>query len=82
MTLTCQVSGLLPPNAYLRWERVNGTNMDFKNSRQHEVKLEVNISAAGLWSCHVIEDNDRKISLHYHVGMEISITVPSPTLKL
>ncbi|NXH24479.1 CD4 protein, partial [Myiagra hebetior] len=67
MTLTCQVSGPLPPNAYLRWERVNGTNMDFKNSRQHEVKLEVNISAAGLWSCHLIEDNDRKISLHYHV---------------
>ncbi|NWT79594.1 CD4 protein, partial [Lanius ludovicianus] len=67
MTLTCQVSGLLPPSAYLRWERVNGTNMDVKNSRQHEVKLEVNISAAGLWSCHLIEDNDRKISLHYHV---------------
>ncbi|XP_041887240.1 T-cell surface glycoprotein CD4 [Corvus kubaryi] len=67
MTLTCQVSGPLPPNAYLRWERVNGTNMDVKNSRQHEIKLEVNISAAGLWSCHLIEDNDRKISLHYHV---------------
>ncbi|NXB75266.1 CD4 protein, partial [Donacobius atricapilla] len=67
MTLTCQVSGLLPPNAYLRWERVNGTKMDIKNSKQHEVKLEVNIGAAGLWSCHLIEDNDRKISLHYHV---------------
>ncbi|NWW36839.1 CD4 protein, partial [Panurus biarmicus] len=67
MTLTCQVSGPLPPNAYLRWERVNGTKMDIKNSKQHEVELEVNISAAGLWSCHLIEDSDRKISLHYHV---------------
>ncbi|NWX27938.1 CD4 protein, partial [Notiomystis cincta] len=67
MTLTCQVSGPLLPNAYLRWERVNGTKMDAKNSKQHEVKLEVNISAAGLWSCHLIEDNDRKISLQYHV---------------
>ncbi|NXY25716.1 CD4 protein, partial [Atrichornis clamosus] len=67
MTLTCQVSRPLPPNAYLRWERVNGTQMDAKNSKQHEVKLEVNIRAAGLWSCHLIEDKDRKISLHYHV---------------
>ncbi|NXS17300.1 CD4 protein, partial [Mystacornis crossleyi] len=67
MTLTCEVSGLLPPSAFLRWERVNGTKMDVKNSKQHEVKLEVNISAAGLWSCHLIEDKDRKISLHYHV---------------
>ncbi|NXP01437.1 CD4 protein, partial [Certhia brachydactyla] len=67
MTLTCQVSGPLPPNAYLRWERVNGTRMDIKNSKKHEVKLEVNISAAGLWSCHLIEDSDRKISLHYYV---------------
>ncbi|NXQ33810.1 CD4 protein, partial [Alaudala cheleensis] len=67
VTLTCQVSGPLPPNAYLRWERVNGTKMDIKNSKQQEVKLEVNISAAGLWSCHLIEDSDRKISLHYHV---------------
>ncbi|NXI88170.1 CD4 protein, partial [Rhipidura dahli] len=67
MTLTCQVTGCLPPNAYLRWERVNGTNMDVKNSRQREAKLEVNISAAGMWSCHLIEGNDRKISLHYHV---------------
>ncbi|NWU29969.1 CD4 protein, partial [Dyaphorophyia castanea] len=67
MILTCEVSGLLPPNAFLRWERVNGTKMDIKNSKQHEVKLEVNISAAGLWSCHLIEDKDRKISLHYHV---------------
>ncbi|KAJ7418635.1 T-cell surface glycoprotein CD4 isoform X1 [Pitangus sulphuratus] len=74
MTLICQVSGPLPPNAHLSWERVNGTQMDIKNSKQHEVKLEVNISAVGLWSCHLIEDNDRKISLHYHVGMEISIT--------
>ncbi|NXT69284.1 CD4 protein, partial [Chaetops frenatus] len=67
MTLTCQVSGQLPPNAYLRWERVNGTKRDMKNSKQREVKLEVNISAAGLWSCHLIEGNDRKHSLHYHV---------------
>ncbi|XP_063249544.1 T-cell surface glycoprotein CD4 [Prinia subflava] len=67
MTLTCQVSGPLPPNAYLRWERVNGTKMDIRNSKQNEVKLEVNISAAGLWSCHLIENSDRKISLHYHV---------------
>ncbi|NXY35298.1 CD4 protein, partial [Pomatorhinus ruficollis] len=67
MILTCQVSGLLPPGAYLSWERVNGTEMDIKNSKQQEVKLEVNISAAGLWSCHLIEDSDRKISLHYLV---------------
>ncbi|NXS03284.1 CD4 protein, partial [Oxylabes madagascariensis] len=67
MTLTCQVSAPLPPNAYLRWEHVNGTKMDIKNSAQHKVKLEVNISAAGLWSCHLIEDSDRKISLHYRV---------------
>ncbi|NXM39012.1 CD4 protein, partial [Gymnorhina tibicen] len=67
MTLTCEVSGLLPPNAFLRWERVNGTKTDIKNSKQHEVKLEVNISAAGLWSCHLIEDKDRKISFRYHV---------------
>ncbi|NXG04235.1 CD4 protein, partial [Sakesphorus luctuosus] len=67
MTLICQVSGPLSPNAHLRWERVNGTQTDIKNSKQHEAKLEVNISAAGLWSCHLIEDNDRKISLHYHV---------------
>ncbi|XP_066031535.1 T-cell surface glycoprotein CD4 isoform X2 [Chamaea fasciata] len=67
MTLTCQVSGQLPPGAYLRWERVNGTEMDVKNSKHQEVKLEVNISAAGLWSCHLMEDTDRKISLHYHV---------------
>ncbi|NWZ38331.1 CD4 protein, partial [Brachypodius atriceps] len=67
MTLTCQVSGPLPPSAYLRWERVNGTKMDIKNSKQQEAKLEVNISVAGLWSCQLIEDSDRKISLHYHV---------------
>ncbi|NXX31925.1 CD4 protein, partial [Nicator chloris] len=67
VTLTCQVSAPLPPSAYLRWERVNGTKTDAKNSKQHEVKLEVNISAAGLWSCHLIENSDRKISLHYYV---------------
>ncbi|NXD21612.1 CD4 protein, partial [Spelaeornis formosus] len=67
MILTCEVSGLLSPKAYLRWERVNGTKMDVRNSKQGEVKLEVNISAAGLWSCYLIEDGDRKINLHYHV---------------
>ncbi|KAM7065969.1 T-cell surface glycoprotein CD4 isoform 1-T1 [Acridotheres tristis] len=67
MTLTCQVSGPLPPNAYLSWERVNGTKKDIKNSERNEVKLEVNISVAGLWSCHLIEGSDRKISFHYHV---------------
>lgn len=79
VTLTCQVSGPLAPDAYLSWERVNGTKMDIKNSKQREVKLEVNISTAGLWSCHLIEDSDKKISFHYNVGMEISITsLPQP----
>ncbi|XP_053912665.1 T-cell surface glycoprotein CD4 isoform X3 [Cuculus canorus] len=67
MTLICQVSSPLPPNAHLRWERVNGTQMDIKNSNHHEVKVEVNVSAAGLWNCHLMEDNDRKISLNYLV---------------
>ncbi|NXA58997.1 CD4 protein, partial [Mohoua ochrocephala] len=67
MTLTCQVSDPLPPNALLLWEHVNGAKTDKKYSKQHEVKLEVNVSAAGLWSCHLVEDGDRKISLHYHV---------------
>ncbi|KFQ51112.1 T-cell surface glycoprotein CD4, partial [Nestor notabilis] len=67
MTLTCQVSHPLSSNTHLLWERVNGTQMDIKKSKQHEVKLEVNVSAAGLWKCHLIEDNDRKISLHYPV---------------
>ncbi|XP_075347894.1 T-cell surface glycoprotein CD4 [Mycteria americana] len=67
MTLICQVSSPLPSNAHLLWERVNGTHMDIKKSKQHEVKVEVNISAAGLWNCHLIEDNDRKISLSYPV---------------
>lgn len=78
MTLTCQVSGPLPSNAHLLWERVNGTQMDIKKSKQHEVKVKV--SAAGLWNCHLIEDNDRKISLHYPVGMDISI-MPLPPPK-
>ncbi|KAM9566678.1 T-cell surface glycoprotein CD4 [Guaruba guarouba] len=65
MTLTCQVSGPLPSNAHLLWERANGTQMDIKKSKQHEVKVKV--SAAGLWYCHLIEDNDKKISLHYPV---------------
>ncbi|XP_061310127.1 T-cell surface glycoprotein CD4-like [Pezoporus flaviventris] len=65
MTLTCQVSGPLASNAHLLWERVNGTEMDIRKSEQHEVKVKV--SAAGLWNCHLIEDNDRKISLHYPV---------------
>ncbi|KFW12708.1 T-cell surface glycoprotein CD4, partial [Eurypyga helias] len=67
VTLTCQVSSPLPPNAHLLWERVNGTQMDIKKSKQHEVKLEVNVSAAGLWNCHLVEDNDRKISSDYLV---------------
>uniref|UniRef100_A0A663F3B4 Ig-like domain-containing protein n=1 Tax=Aquila chrysaetos chrysaetos TaxID=223781 RepID=A0A663F3B4_AQUCH len=67
MTLTCQVSSPLPSNAHLRWERVNGTQADIKKSKQNEVKVEVNVSAAGLWNCHLIEENDKKISLNYHV---------------
>ncbi|NXA30275.1 CD4 protein, partial [Ibidorhyncha struthersii] len=67
MTLICQVSSPLPPNAYLRWERVNGTQMDVKMSKQNEAKVEVNVSAAGLWNCQLIEDNDMKISLNYPV---------------
>ncbi|NWH26408.1 CD4 protein, partial [Grus americana] len=67
MTLICQVSSPLPSNAHLCWERVNGTQMDVKKSKQHEAKLEVNVSSAGLWNCHLIEDNDRKISLNYPV---------------
>ncbi|NWI91785.1 CD4 protein, partial [Pitta sordida] len=67
MTLICQVSSPLPPNAHLRWERDNGTQKDIKISKQNEIKLEVNISAAGLWICDLIENNDRKIRLPYHV---------------
>ncbi|KFV50705.1 T-cell surface glycoprotein CD4, partial [Tyto alba] len=67
MTLICQVSSPLPSNAHLCWERVNGTQMDIKRSKQHDVKLEVNVTAAGLWNCHLIEDNNRKISLNYSV---------------
>ncbi|KAF1459249.1 T-cell surface glycoprotein CD4, partial [Spheniscus demersus] len=67
MTLICEVSSPLPSNAHLCWERVNGTQMDSKKSKQHEVKVEVNVSAAGLWNCHLIEDNERKISLNYAV---------------
>lgn len=78
MTLTCQVSSLLPANAHLRWERANGTQRDTKQSKQNEARVEVNVSAAGLWNCHLIEDNYSKISLNYTVGMEISI---SPTQK-
>ncbi|XP_069705990.1 T-cell surface glycoprotein CD4 isoform X2 [Phaenicophaeus curvirostris] len=67
MTLICQVSSPLPSSAHLRWERVNGTQMEIKNSKHHEMKVEVNVSAAGLWNCHLMEDNDRKISLSYLV---------------
>ncbi|NWR65296.1 CD4 protein, partial [Bucorvus abyssinicus] len=66
-TLTCQVSSPLPSNAHLLWERVNGTRKDNKKSKHHELKVEVTVSAAGLWSCHLIEDNERKISLDYSV---------------
>ncbi|NXG92419.1 CD4 protein, partial [Stercorarius parasiticus] len=67
-TLICQVSSPLPPNAHLLWERVNGTQADIKKSKQNEAKVEVNVSAVGLWNCHLIEDNDMKISLSYPVG--------------
>ncbi|NXP78320.1 CD4 protein, partial [Ramphastos sulfuratus] len=66
-TLTCQVSSPLPANAHLRWELVNGTQRDIKQSKQNEARVEVNVSAAGLWNCHLIEDNYRKISLNYPV---------------
>uniref|UniRef100_A0A8C3JM86 Ig-like domain-containing protein n=1 Tax=Calidris pygmaea TaxID=425635 RepID=A0A8C3JM86_9CHAR len=80
MTLICQVSSPLPPNAHLHWERVNGTQADVKKSKQNEAKVEVNVSAAGLWNCHLIEDKEVKISLNYSVGMEISVTY-LPRLK-
>ncbi|XP_010126650.1 PREDICTED: T-cell surface glycoprotein CD4-like [Chlamydotis macqueenii] len=67
VTLICQVSSPLPSNTHLYWERVNGTHTDIKKSKQHEAKVEVNVSAAGLWNCHLIEGNDRKISLNYTV---------------
>ncbi|NWY02756.1 CD4 protein, partial [Nothoprocta ornata] len=67
MTLTCQVSSPLLSNAYLCWERVNGTQMDFVKSKQHEAQVEVNVSTAGLWKCYLVEDNIRKISLNYIV---------------
>ncbi|NXS95102.1 CD4 protein, partial [Jacana jacana] len=67
MTLICQVSSPLPPNAHLRWERVNGTQADVKKSKQNEAKVEVNVSAAGLWNCRLMEDDDMKISLNYPV---------------
>ncbi|NXX50246.1 CD4 protein, partial [Tricholaema leucomelas] len=66
-TLICQVSSPLPANAHLRWEQVNGTQRDTKQSKQNEARVEVNVSAAGLWNCHLIEDNYRKISLSYTV---------------
>ncbi|XP_067997781.1 T-cell surface glycoprotein CD4 [Melanerpes formicivorus] len=67
MTLTCQVSSHLPASAHLRWERVNGTQTDTKQSKPNAAKVEVNVSAAGLWNCHLIEDSHRKISLNYPV---------------
>lgn len=79
MTLICQVSSPLPSNTHLLWERVNGTHVDIENSKQHGAKVEVNVSAAGLWNCHLIEDNDRKISLNYSVGMKMStMSLPPP----
>jgi len=82
MTLLCQVSGPLPSNAHLLWERVNGTQMEMKKSKQHEAKVEVNVSAPGLWNCHLVEDNNKKISLNYTVGMEINITSLPPHKSL
>ncbi|NXJ78580.1 CD4 protein, partial [Trogon melanurus] len=67
VTLICQVSSPLPSKAHLCWERENGTQKDVKKSKQHEVKVEVNVSTAGLWNCHLIVDDDRKISLNYTV---------------
>ncbi|XP_074015697.1 T-cell surface glycoprotein CD4 [Numenius arquata] len=67
MTLICQVSSQLPPNAHLHWERVNGTQADVRKSKQNEAKVEVNVSAAGLWNCRLIEDDEVKISLNYLV---------------
>ncbi|NXK17060.1 CD4 protein, partial [Arenaria interpres] len=67
MTLICEVSSPLPPKAHLRWERVNGTQADVKRSKQNEAKVEVNVSAAGLWNCCLIEDKEVKISLNYSV---------------
>ncbi|XP_061844754.1 T-cell surface glycoprotein CD4 isoform X2 [Colius striatus] len=67
MTLLCQVSSPLPSKAHLCWERVNGTWKDVRKSKQHEVKVEVNVSAAGLWNCRLIEANVTKISLNYPV---------------
>ncbi|KFO88852.1 T-cell surface glycoprotein CD4, partial [Buceros rhinoceros silvestris] len=74
MTLICQVSSPLPSNAHLLWELISGTQTVTKKSKQHEVKVEVNVSAAGLWSCHLIEDNERKISLNYSVE-EVSVWI-------
>ncbi|XP_026698491.1 T-cell surface glycoprotein CD4 isoform X1 [Athene cunicularia] len=67
MTLICQVSSPLPSNTHLLWKHMNGTPIDIKKSKQHAVKVEVKVSAAGVWSCHLIEDNDSKISLNYIV---------------
>ncbi|NXD86508.1 CD4 protein, partial [Halcyon senegalensis] len=67
MTLTCQVSSPLPSNTHLLWEPVNGSLVDKKKFKLHEMKVEVNVSAAGLWNCHLIEDNVKKISLNYSV---------------
>lgn len=67
MTLLCQVSGPLPSKAHLLWERVNGTQTENKKSKEHETKVEVSVTAPGLWNCHLIEDNNRKISLNYTV---------------
>ncbi|OXB76276.1 UNVERIFIED_CONTAM: hypothetical protein H355_014684 [Colinus virginianus] len=67
MSLLCQVSGPLPSNAHLLWERVNGTQLETKKSKQREAKVEVSVSAPGLWNCHLMEDNNIKISLNYTV---------------
>lgn len=82
MTLLCQVSSPIPPNVHLLWERVNGTKMDGKKSKQSETKVEVKVTAAGMWNCHLMEDNNMKLSLNYTVGMEISIISPPPPKSL
>lgn len=56
--------------------------MDGKKSKQSETKVEVKVTAAGMWNCHLMEDNNMKLSLNYTVGMEISIISPPPPENL
>uniref|UniRef100_A0A8B9C4G1 Ig-like domain-containing protein n=1 Tax=Anser brachyrhynchus TaxID=132585 RepID=A0A8B9C4G1_9AVES len=67
MTLLCRVSSPIPSNVHLLWERVNGTQTDIKKSKQSETEVEVKVTAAGMWNCHLMEDNNMKLSLNYTV---------------